>query len=386
MATTYSSRDMLEKLVGFPTVSRESNLDIIHFVRDYLAEHGIESTIVPFEGGRKGNLYASVGPNVEGGVVLSGHTDVVPVDGQDWSTDPFALTLKGDKLYGRGTCDMKGFSAINLALLPEMLAADLKHPIHFALSCDEEIGCLGAPAMIAEMVKTVPMPRAVIVGEPTLYKVVTEQKGIMGFDTHVRGHSVHSSLCPQGVSAVTIAARLIAKLDDMMQENAARAPAESVFDPAYTTLHCGIVQGGTAGNIVAQDAWFSCDIRAVTGEDPKDYLDRFEQHIRAHVEPAMQAVVPETGISIKDINAVPGLGGKSGGEAEALTRRLTGDNAINGVAYATEAGQFEEVGYSVVICGPGSIDQAHQADEFIALDQIAAGETFVRGLIAHLSH
>ena len=385
MASTYTPREMLDKLVSFPTVSRNSNLDIIHFVRDYLDEHGIESTLVPFEGGRKANLYATVGPNVEGGVVLSGHTDVVPVDGQRWSSDPFKLEERDGKLFGRGTCDMKGFSAINLALVPEMLRADLKFPIHFALSCDEEIGCLGAPVMIEDMVKTVPMPRAVIVGEPTLYKVVTEQKGIMGFETNVRGHSLHSSLCHQGVSAVTVAARLISKLDDMMQENAARAPADSVFDPAYTTLHCGVVNGGTAANIVAQDARFTCDIRAVTGDDPRDYFKAFQTYISGSIEPDMQARVPETGITLDNITYVPGLGGNPGGAAEGLARMLTGDNQINGVAYATEAGQFEDGGYSVVVCGPGSIDQAHQADEFLSVEQLETGTTFVRNLITHLN-
>lgn len=385
MASTYSPREMLDKLVSFPSVSRNSNLDIIHFVKDYLDEHGIKSTLVPFEGGRKANLYATVGPDVEGGVVLSGHTDVVPVDGQHWSSDPFKLEERDGKLYGRGTCDMKGFSAINLALVPEMLQADLKFPIHFALSCDEEIGCLGAPVMIEDMVKTVPMPRAVIVGEPTLYKVVTEQKGIMGFEANVRGHSLHSSLCHQGVSAVTVAARLISKLDDMMQENAARAPAESVFNPAYTTLHCGVVNGGTAANIVAQDARFTCDIRAVTGDDPRDYFKTFEAYVRETVEPGMKARVPETGISLDNISYVPGLGGNPGGSAEGLARLLTGDNQINGVAYATEAGQFEDGGYSVVVCGPGSIDQAHQADEFLSVEQLETGTTFVRNLIGHLN-
>lgn len=385
MATTYTPHEMLDKLVSFPTVSSNSNLDIIHFIRDYLAEHGIESTLVPFENGRKANLYATVGPNVEGGIVLSGHTDVVPVEGQHWTTDPFKLVEKDGKLFGRGTCDMKGFSAVNLALLPEMIKADLKRPIHFALSCDEEIGCLGAPVMIEDMVKNVPMPRAVIVGEPTSYKVVTEQKGIMVFETHVRGHSLHSSMCHLGVSAATIAARLMCKLDDMMQENKARAPETSVFDPAYSTLHCGMVRGGTAPNIVAQDAYFTCDIRTVTGDDPRDFLKTFEAYIRSEVEPAMQAIVPETGISIENVSYVPGLGGKPGGEAEGLARLLTGDNQINGVAYGTEAGQFEDGGYSVVICGPGSIDQAHQADEFLSVEQLDRGTTFVRDLISHLN-
>jgi len=317
--------------------------------------------------------------------VPSGHTDVVPVDGQRWSTDPFKMVEKDGKLYGRGTCDMKGFNAINLAMVPEMLEADLKYPIHFALSCDEEIGCLGAPVMIEDMVKTVPMPKAVIVGEPTLYKVVTEQKGIMGFKTHVRGHSVHSSLVNQGVSAVMVAARLITKLDDMMRENAARAPEKSVFDPAYTTLHCGVMTGGTAANIVAQDAMFTCDIRSVTGEDPREFFKTFETYVRNEIEPEMQSIVPGTGVSFDDLAYVPGLGGNPGGEAEGLARLLTGDNGINGVAYATEAGQFEEGGYSVVVCGPGSIDQAHQADEFLSIEQLEAGTEFVRNLIRHLN-
>ena len=227
----YSATEMIEKLVGFPTVSRDSNLDLIGFVREYLAEHGIESHLVPNAEGTKGNLYATVGPAVEGGVVLSGHTDVVPVDGQPWDTDPFTVTERDGRLYGRGTCDMKSFSACGLALVPEMVAAGLKRPIHFALSYDEEVGCQGAPSMIAELVERLPAPRAVIVGEPSDMRLVNAHKGISGYQTVVTGHEAHSSQTHRGVSAVMTAARLIHYIDEMARECASRPKPESGFVP-----------------------------------------------------------------------------------------------------------------------------------------------------------
>ena len=243
----YSAIEMIEKLVGYPTVSRDSNLELIEFVQGYLAEHGVESHLVPNADGTKANLYATVGPGVEGGVVLSGHTDVVPVDGQPWDTDPFTLTERGGRLYGRGTCDMKSFSACGLALVPEMVAAGLKRPIHFALSYDEEVGCQGAPSMIAELVDHLPAPRAVIVGEPSDMRLVNAHKGISGYETVVTGHEAHSSQTHRGVSAVMNAARLIHCLDEMARECASRPRPESGFVPPYTTIHVGMVKGGDGG-------------------------------------------------------------------------------------------------------------------------------------------
>ena len=377
-----NAREMIDRLVAFPTVSRDSNLPLIHFVRDYLASWGIESHLVPNPEGTKANLYATVGPQVEGGIVFSGHTDVVPVDGQDWTSDPFKVIEKNGRLYGRGTADMKSFSAIGLSLVPEMLAAGLKRPIHFALSYDEEVACLGAPFMIAEMAERIAPPRGVIVGEPTNMRTVTAHKAILDIVTRVHGFEVHSSLLHQGVSAVMVAARLVTWWEDRMLENAARADASSPFDPPYTTLHCGQIEGGTAHNITAKDCWLVTDIRAVTGETPHQFLEAYERHIRDEVEPRMRQIRLETGVDLEIIADVPGLRPEENGAAEAFVRSITGDNGAHVVAYATEGGQFQDGGFSTVVCGPGSIEQAHQPDEFIELSQVGAGSDFLRKVIA----
>ncbi|MEM8837383.1 MAG: acetylornithine deacetylase [Pseudomonadota bacterium] len=370
--------DMVSRLIGFPTVSRDSNLAIIDFVRDYLAKLGVESTLVPNEDGSKANLFATAGPNVPGGIVLSGHTDVVPVDGQDWSSDPFTLTERDDKYFGRGTADMKTYCALALGILPEFLKSNPSRPIHIALSYDEEVGCVGAPFMIEKMVDDVPEPMAVIVGEPTSMKVVTGHKSILHVETRVTGHSVHSCQLDQGVSAVMTAARLVTYLEDMMLENRARADVDSPFDPPYSTIHCGIIEGGTAHNIVAKDCRIVTDIRTIAGEDPLDYFNRYEDRIRTVVEPEMKRIHPEAGVFLKRGNVIPGLRPEDDGAAERFARQLTGDNGQHAVAYATEAGQFQTAGYSVVICGPGSIDQAHQPDEFISRHQLAQGWDFMK--------
>ncbi len=380
-----STLDMIERLVGFPTVSRDSNLPLIEFVKEYLDSWNIKSNLVYNAEGNKANLYATVGPNVEGGIVLSGHTDVVPVEGQAWETDPFSVVEKQGRLYGRGTADMKSFSAIGLSLVPEMLASGLKRPVHFALSYDEEVACLGAPAMIAEMAETVPKPHGVIVGEPTELKTVTSHKAILDVITRVRGHEVHSSLIHTGVSAVMVAARLITWWEDRMREGADRADENSLFEPPYSTFHCGEMHGGTAHNITAKNAWFVTDIRAVPDETPHQHLEAYESHLRERVVPQIQAVNPATGISTEVIADVPGLKPEQNGNAEALVRAITGDNAEHVVAYATEGGQFQDGGFSTVVCGPGSIEQAHQPNEFIELSQVEAGRQFIRKVVTWCS-
>ncbi|MBL4808192.1 MAG: acetylornithine deacetylase [Rhodobacteraceae bacterium] len=385
MPQKYSAREMLEKLVSFPTISSESNLPLIHFVRDYLADHGVESHLVPDETGEKASLYALIGPNVAGGVVLSGHTDVVPVEGQDWVTDPFVVTEKDGKLFGRGTCDMKGFNAIGLSLVPEMLAADLKRPIQIALSYDEEVGCLGAPPMIADMGKTLPQAAAVIVGEPSMMQVVTGHKGIAGFVTTVHGFEVHSSLIHTGVSAVMTAARLINWHSDRMAENRAAADPNSPFVPPYTTLHCGVINGGTASNITAKECTFTTDIRAIPSDDLDDWMDRYRAEC-ARVEGEIKAIHPDARIVVDLRSRTSGLMPETDGAAETLARRLTGDNGDHVVSYATEGGQFQEGGHSVVVCGPGSINQAHQPNEFLSLDQLAKGEKFIKDIIETLKN
>jgi acetylornithine deacetylase len=379
-----SSREMLARLIAFPSVSTSSNLDIIGFCREWLSTHGVESHIVMSPEGDKANLYATIGPQVEGGIVLSGHTDVVPVEGQNWSTDPWTLTEKNGRLYGRGATDMKGFDALALTLVPEMLKAPLKRPIHIALSYDEEIACRGVPSMVRAMVQSIPTPAAVIVGEPTRHAVVTGHKASVQLRTQVSGYAVHSSRIDQGVSAVMNAARLVTWHEDTMEENRRRADPGNPFEPPYTTLHCGMMVGGSAANVVSSSAWFFSDIRAVPTENPMDYMARYEAYIRDAVEPRMKAVIPGTGVAVELIAEVPGLRPETDGEAERLMRRITGDNGTHVVSYGTEAGHFQRVGWSTVVCGPGDIAQAHQPDEYIEVSEFEAGERVLRRVIGEL--
>ncbi|MEP3628433.1 MAG: acetylornithine deacetylase [Hyphomicrobiales bacterium] len=371
---------LIEKLISFDTVSRNSNMALLDFVRNYLGKLGVEAKLVPNEDGSKANLYATIGPNEPGGVVLSGHTDVVPVDGQDWTTDPFSLVEKNGKYFGRGVADMKTYCALAMGILPEFLASKPSKPIHLAFSYDEEIGCIGAPSMIKKMSDEVPSPMAVIVGEPTDMQVVTGHKSILGVNTHVVGHSVHSCQWDRGVSAVMTAARLINWLEETMLENRRRADPQSPFDPPFSTLHCGLVEGGTASNIVAKDCVFSTDIRTIAGEDPLQFYQSFEAYIRDEIEPVMQGIAPDAKVVLSRRDVVPGLVPENNGGAERIARQITGDNGTHAVSYATEAGQFQAAGFSAVICGPGSIDQAHQPDEFITLDQVSKGWDFMQGV------
>ncbi len=377
------SLEMITRLVGFDTVSRNSNLELIHYVRDYLAGHGVQSHLVCNAEQTKANLFATVGPNVEGGVVLSGHTDVVPVDGQPWDTDPFVIARKDDRLYGRGTCDMKAFSAVALAMVPDMLRKGLKRPIHFALSYDEEIGCFGAPSMIDRLVTDIARPSAVIVGEPTSMRAIVAHKGIAALRTTVIGHEAHSSQVHRGVSAVTTAARLISFIDDMMARNRQAADPECRFEPPYTTLHVGVVHGGTAVNIISRECTFTWDIRSLPGDDWRRYLNHFQEYADSLL-PAMRAIAPKASISTEILADAPPLQDQ-GGAAQDLVFHLCG-HAHTGVApYAAEAGQFQERGFSVVLCGPGSIDQAHQPNEYIDISQVTACEQFMEKLTDQLA-
>ena len=373
-------REMIDKLVSFDTVSRHSNLPLIEFVEGYLQSHGVETTRVPNEDGTKSNLYATVGPMAPGGVVLSGHTDVVPVDGQAWDTDPFTLTERDGKLFGRGACDMKSFSAIALALAPEMLRATMKRPIHLALSYDEEVSCLGAPDMIKAMVAELPPIEAVIVGEPTRMKVVTGNKGIVEILTTVSGHEAHSSLMFKGASAVMAAARIVAWCDAESRANRAAADPSSPFDPPYTTIHCGVFNGGTAHNITAKSAHFTTDIRPLPTDDVQTVIARFKEQA-ALVEADLKASHADASITLEVRADVPGLAPETDGPAERLARALTGDNGVHVEAYAAEAGQFQEADLSVVMCGPGDIAQAHQPNEYIEISQVDACVDFMRRLI-----
>ncbi len=386
MTTRLSPLELMTKLVSFPTVSRDSNLPLVDWVEDYLAGHGITAHRFYNEEQDKAALFAHVGPEKPGGVVLSGHTDVVPVDGQPWTDDPWTVTERDGKYFGRGTCDMKGFDALSLWALVEARYREIDRPLQIALSFDEEVGCTGAPPMIERILETLPQASAVIVGEPSMMEAVTGHKGGQGFWVDVWGHEVHSSIAYRGVSAIMEAARIIDWANQVNAEEAAKTPSDmaALFDPPYTTLHTGTITGGTAANITAKHCRFDIGFRAVPTDDHASWRRRILDKI-AEVEAGMKAVHPDARIDVDGRFGVPGLKPEAQGEAEALVRALTGDNATHVVSYGTEAGQFQERGYSAVVCGPGSIDQAHQPDEFISVDQFNQGHRFMERLLERLS-
>jgi acetylornithine deacetylase len=375
----------MEKLVSFPTVSRDSNLPLVDWVEDYLSGHGIAAHRHYNDDNDKASLFAHVGPEVEGGLVLSGHTDVVPVDGQPWAADPFTVVERDGKYFGRGTCDMKGFDALAIWALVEAHHRGVKRPLQLALSYDEEVGCVGAPPMIDRMLQVLPKASAVIVGEPSMMKAVTGHKGGQGFWTHVIGFEVHSSIMHTGVNAIMYGAKLIEWANQVNAENMARTPGPlaAMFDPPWTTAHVGMISGGTAHNITAKDCRFGMDFRAVPGENLTDWRDLYLARVK-QVEAQMQAVHPSARIEITEKFEVPALKPEYEGEAESLVRAITGDNGGHVVSYGTEAGQFQERGYSAVVCGPGDIAQAHQPDEYITKAQFEAGHDFMRRLLERL--
>jgi acetylornithine deacetylase len=377
--------ELMEKLVSFPTVSRDSNLPLVDWVDDYLSGHGIIAHRRYSPDNQKAALFAHVGPEVDGGVVLSGHTDVVPVDGQPWASDPFTVTERDDKYFGRGCVDMKGFDALAIWALVEASHAGVSRPLQLALSYDEEVGCVGAPPMIAAMHERLPRADAVIVGEPSMMQAVTGHKGGRGFDTRVVGFEVHSSIMHEGVNAIMQGARLIDWANRMNARNMAATPGDlaAMFHPPWTTLHVGTITGGTAHNITAKECRFGMDFRVVPGEEPEDWRDRYLDEVR-RIEADMQTVRPEAHIEITETFNVPGLKPEPDGAAERLVRSVTGDNAAHVVSYGTEAGQFQRAGYSAVVCGPGDIGQAHQPDEYITRAQFEAGHDFMRGLLKKL--
>lgn len=381
--------EMLERLVAFDTTSARSNLDFVEFVRDYLGGWGVESRLSFSDDRQKANLLATVGPSVPGGVILSGHTDVVPVVGQDWTSPPFALTARDGRLYGRGTADMKAFIAIALALVPDLLAARLQRPVHFAFSYDEEIGCHGVPALLGDIAGHLPAPRLAIVGEPTGMRIVNAHKGVRIYRTRVTGVETHSSLPEQGVNAVAHAARLIAFLADLEEELQQRRDAPdgttNPFDPPYGTLNVGRVEGGASQNMIARDCTFLWETRLLPWQDPDEVPRRLDAFIRESVLPRMRRTFAEPDIVTETVCDVPGLHPDPDSPAEALCVALLGSNATHTVPFGSEAGLYQQAGFPTVICGPGEIAQAHRPDEFIETDQIAACERFMRRLCDHLA-
>jgi acetylornithine deacetylase len=376
--------DLLATLVAFDTTSHRSNLALIAWVERYLADHGVVAQRVPDASGAKSNLLATIGPKAAGGVVLSGHTDVVPVEGQPWTTDPFRLTRRGDRLFGRGTSDMKGFLALALAAVPDILATGPLRPVHLAFSYDEEIGCLGAPDLIRRMAETLPAPSLVMVGEPTRLTIATAHKGILYHEVVVRGREAHSSQPHLGASAIMTAARLMAALDQLAKRLEREADPESPFEPQWPTLTIGQVNGGTAPNILALDCRFVFDLRAPAGFDAHGAVAEFLALAEAE-DAAIRERAPDGGVTVRRIADVPAFEAQSG-PAEALARRLAGYNgAPTTVSFGTEAGQFQAAGLPVILCGPGSIDQAHQPDEYVDVVQMQRGADMMTRLAAELA-
>jgi acetylornithine deacetylase len=377
------SMDMLRRLVSMDTTSRNSNLELVDFVRDHLDRFGIASELVPDATGKKANLYATIGPDDRPGICLSGHTDVVPIDGQDWSTDPWAITEKDGLLHGRGTCDMKGFVAIALTWVEAFARGDLKTPVHLLLSYDEEVGCVGVRGALARLKNAPIKPKGVIIGEPTEMRVTTAHKGKKSVRCHVHGHECHSSLTPKGVNAIEYAAEVITHLKAMGRRMASEGPFDHAYDVPWTTVHTGIVHGGTALNIVPKDCRFDFEFRYLPGVDPEGlYAD-----VRAFAEtltPEMKAITPDAGFTWSDISAFPGLDTPETAEIVVLAKALAQANATVKVAFGTEAGLIQEAGMPAIVCGPGSIEQAHKPNEFVPLSQLTQCEAFMDRLLARL--
>ena len=372
---------MIDRIVGFDTTSRNSNLELIHWIRDYLAGHGVGCELFLDADNRKANLFATIGPTDRGGIMLSGHTDVVPIDGQDWSTDAFRVVEKDGRLYGRGTTDMKSFVAIALAMVPKFLARPLKTPIHLAFSYDEEVGCIGVRSMVNALAQRPIRPAACIVGEPTDMHVIVAHKGKRSYRCHVTGFESHSSICHTAVNAVEAAAEVVAELKRMARQHRDQGPHDPAFDPPYTTIHTGLIQGGTALNIVPKDCFFDFEFRYLPSADPFALLAQIQAFADTRVIPEMQAIRPETGFTWNELSEIPGLSTPDDDPVVELARSLTGANRTGKVSFGTEAGLFEAAGIPTVVCGPGNIDQAHKPNEFVTLDQLAACETFLTRLV-----
>jgi acetylornithine deacetylase len=384
-AATQTSLDLLARLVGFNTVSDRSNLDLIRFVADYLQGHGIPFVEAPNEAGDKAALYATIGPMVDGGVVLSGHTDVVPVAGQAWTSDPFTLRREGTRLHGRGACDMKAFDAVCLAMAPELSRMPLKRPVHILLSYDEETTCLGVMDVIDRMGADLPRPGAVFVGEPTSMQVADAHKSVGSFFTTVTGFEVHSSSPRRGVNAISGGAMIVAELERIFEEMVERGDPTGRFDPPYTTVHVGTITGGNARNITARECRLHWEFRGVPGLDDEEIPRRLDAFVQEHVLPRLRRFGGEAEVRTEAEILVPGLAPDAGSAAETLAKRLTSSNATITVPFGSEAGRFQKVGLPTVLCGPGNIAQAHQPDEWIEESEIAKCEAFVRRLGRELS-
>jgi len=375
--------EVLERLVAFPSISARPNHDITDYIRDYLASHGINSTLSYEETGERANVFATIGPDIDGGVILNGHMDVVPVDGQDWATDPFTLTPRGDRLYGRGSVDMKGFLACVLASVPIFKAAKLAKPIHIAFSFDEEIGGYGMPVLLDWMATQAPRPGAVIVGEPTEMKIITGHKGGYEMRAEVTGAAVHSSDPAQGVNAITYAMKLISKIEEMHRARAAAPIPGSPFRPPYSTFNVGTIEGGAARNMTAGWCHFNWEYRPLPGENGAAVIAEIADYATT-LTTEMQPTDPAADVRIITEVAVPALDDRNADKAVALISNITGLNSRDVVSFGTDAGYFSDAGLSVAVFGPGGIERAHKPDEYITTGEIAEGLNFLRKLSASL--
>lgn len=379
-----STVDLLNRLVGFDTTSRNSNLGLIGFVRDYLDGHGVAYRISTDRSGGKANIHAMIGPQTAGGLALSGHVDTVPVDGQAWSADPFTMRRQDGRLFARGACDMKGFVAACLAAVPDFQAMTLRQPLHLFISYDEEVGCAGAVRLIEDMAESGLRPALCVVGEPTSMKPVLAHKGKLNLNVSIKGKPGHSSEPGKGVNAIYAAARAIdwARLE--AERLAAEGPFEEGFDPPHTTIHVGTVQGGTILNIIPEHAEYTMEWRVIPGDSPYAHMRRMQAWIAETIEPAMKAIDPACGFSYAIELEMPGMGLPPDHELATIVKQVAGSNSAGKVAYGTEGGFYQEAGIPTIVCGPGDIAQAHQPDEWIAEDQLALCDRFIRRMAERL--
>lgn len=376
------AEEILADLVHFDTTSHKTNLPLIAYIESILKEAGVPYDLVPNDEGDKASLFATLGPEEPGGIGLSGHTDVVPVEGQDWDTDPFTLTVKGDKLYGRGSTDMKGFLACMLAALPAYKEAQLKRPIYLIFSYDEEVGCTGVRPLIKKLDHDLPLPSLVLVGEPSNCHVVEAHKSIISYVTRIEGHETHSSLLHQGVSAIEIATKLMSHLYES-QKNIIETQNDTRFNPPYSTVHIGRLEGGTARNIVAKSCEFLWEVRALPSFDGEQIAQDLIAYTESELLPSMKAISETTNIVTTQITSVPGLA--SSPDTISLGLKLANQNESSSVSYATEAGLFENQGAGSVICGPGNIEQAHKPNEYIERSELVKCLAVLERVIDHQS-
>lgn len=375
---------MLSELVSFDTTSRESNLLLIEFVRDYLAQLDVPCELIYNEQRSKANLFATIGPTDRPGIVLSGHTDVVPVDGQPWTVPAFEMTERDGRLFGRGTADMKGYIACVLAAVPGLLAAPLRMPVHIALSYDEEVGCLGVRSLLAELERRPIKPLLCIIGEPTELKPVLGHKGKLAMRCDVHGAACHSAYAPQGVNAIEYAAELIGELGRMGSTLRAAPLQDMRFDPPFTTVQTGVISGGKALNIVPADCRFDFEVRALPAHDPLEVAQQLQRYAKEQVLPRMQAVNPHSDIRFSELSAYPGLATDADSQAAQLIAQFCGSEVFTTVAFGTEGGLFDAIGIPTVVCGPGCMDQGHKPDEFVSVEQLNACDAMLRRMIETL--